>query len=236
MIRLIHGNGQSGVFVSEFTRRHFIFYFKKFGKVTGRTESAVVSDLSNIVGSINKGFFGAFQAVVFDIFYRCFVCKNFKASEAFAGRYTYGIGYKRDCQVFSEMFVNIHVDLLLYDIKVPFADKSLEYVGQSNELIISNLAKTRKMGKEVILRFPMVPGVNDDEASLKEVVRIAQECDAMRINILPFHQMGASKWEEIGRPYSLEKLEPPSDADIKRAVTIFKTGGLDTCYALGISA
>lgn len=133
----------------------------------------------------------------------------------------------RPWEIFSRILK--HVDLVLFDIKVPFEERSKEYVGYSNKVIIENLAKTRQIGKEVILRFPMVPGVNDNEASLKEIVRIANECNAMRINILPFHQMGASKWEEIGRPYSLAKLEPPTDDDIRRAVKIFENGGLDTC-------
>lgn len=121
------------------------------------------------------------------------------------------------------------VDLVLFDMKVPFDEQSKKYVGRSNRLILDNLKRTREMGKEVILRFPMIPGVNDDDASLKEIVRIANRSDAKRMNILPFHQMGASKWGEIGRTYSLAELEPPTQEDIEHAVCIFKDGGLDTC-------
>lgn len=120
-----------------------------------------------------------------------------------------------------------YVDLVLFDIKVPDDDKCRFYTGQSNALIFENLKKIREINKEVVLRFPMIPGVNDDENSLRMVAEIAIKNHIKRLNIMPFHQLGSSKWKAIGRPYMFENLEPPKDKDIKYAMDLFLSYGLD---------
>lgn len=122
-----------------------------------------------------------------------------------------------------------YVDLVLFDIKVPDSDKSLKYVGCRPDRILSNLALASSMGKEVILRNPLIPGVNDDAESVKQIAEIALKCNTPRINILPFHQMGAGKWNQIDRPYELEHLEPPSKDHVNEIAAWYQQYGLDVC-------
>lgn len=126
-----------------------------------------------------------------------------------------------------------YVDLVLYDIKVPDKEKSRIYTGQSSELILENLSKIRKKGMEVVIRFPMIPGVNDDEESIRQVAQIAVDNDIKKLNILPFHQFGSEKWVSIGRPYDLEDLDPLSDDDAKKALEIFLSFGIDASIGGG---
>ncbi len=122
-----------------------------------------------------------------------------------------------------------YVDLVLFDIKVPDSDKSLKYVGCRTEQLWPNLKLASDMGKEVILRNPLIPGVNDDFESVKQIAKIALECNTPRINILPFHQMGAGKWWQIGRPYEFENLAPPDTEHVMAIAEQYRQYGLDVC-------
>lgn len=120
-----------------------------------------------------------------------------------------------------------YVDLVLFDIKVPDDEKSKVYTGHDTSLILQNLEGISKMGKDIVIRFPMIPGVNDDKVSLQAVADIAIKNNISRINILPFHQAGTSKWKAIGKPYSLEDLRTPTDEEVDAALNLFLSRGLD---------
>ena len=45
--------------------------------------------------------------------------------------------------------------------------------------------------------------------------------------MLPFHQMGKFKWEQLGIPYALEDVEPPSQEAVERACAVFRAAGLE---------
>lgn len=120
-----------------------------------------------------------------------------------------------------------YVDRILYDIKIPYDEKSRTFTGQGNELILSNLKVASEQGKDIILRFPMIPGVNDDKASLNAIADIAIKNNIKRINILPFHQAGTSKWKAIGRKYTFENYEVPTEDEIDAALEVLLNRGLD---------
>lgn len=131
----------------------------------------------------------------------------------------------------SDTFRNIleYVDLVLFDIKVPDSDRSLKYVGCRPEQVWANLKLASDMSKEIILRNPLIPGVNDDEESVKQIAEIALKCNTPRINILPFHQMGAGKWNQIDRPYEFKNLVPPDAEYVMAIAEQYRRYGLDVC-------
>ena len=59
-----------------------------------------------------------------------------------------------------------HTDLFLYDLKLMDDDRHRKYTGVSNRLILSNLQRLSAGGAQVIVRIPLIPGVNDDEQNL----------------------------------------------------------------------
>ncbi len=90
-------------------------------------------------------------------------------------------------------------DLWLYDIKaVP--EKHRELTGVSFDLILDNLKKLAGSGANIVLRCPLVPGINDEEAHLLQIARLAGQLkNIQEINLEPYHPLGESKGELMGR-------------------------------------
>ena len=47
-----------------------------------------------------------------------------------------------------------------------------------------------------------------------------------RVDIVPFHQMGRHKWEDLGIPYKLKDTEPPTPAEVRRVQELFENEGV----------
>ena len=95
-------------------------------------------------------------------------------------------------------------DLFLYDVK--FLDSKLheEWTGCDNELIRSNLRKLAETDKEIIVRIPLIPDVNDGREFRNIVDNIAEIKKIKEIHILPFHQLGSSKYDQMGMDYAMK--------------------------------
>ncbi len=114
------------------------------------------------------------------------------------------------------------IDLFLYDIKIPFGEKSRKYTGQGSERILQNLEGLRSMGKRVILRMPFIPGVNTDEETLNAVGEIAKRNRIEELHILPFHQVGSNKWSALRREYDCESWRLPTEEETQKAKSVLQ--------------
>ena len=108
------------------------------------------------------------------------------------------------------------VNLFLYDIKTMDARKHMKYTGASNEQILKNLKKLAEDGSNIVISFPLIPGINDDD---KNAVRTAKLISSLpnikQVNLLPYHRAGIEKYRNLGKPYKLDKIQPPSSQKIK---------------------
>ena len=105
------------------------------------------------------------------------------------------------------------VDLFLYDLKVVDNTRHIEMTGVSNEPILSNLQALANHGHTIILRIPIVPGVNDDPANLEAAAELAASLPSgslARLDLLPYHASAAAKYTALARPFPLEGLLTPS--------------------------
>lgn len=91
-------------------------------------------------------------------------------------------------------------NLFLYDMKCFNSERHKEYIGVGNELILENLAKLLKLGKDVIVRIPLIPGVNDFKEEMLELKKFFEtNGKPQRVELLPYHAMGENKYPAIGR-------------------------------------
>ncbi len=103
-----------------------------------------------------------------------------------------------DGEIFAEIAGNC--DLLLFDIKHMDAQKHKAGCGADNEQILRNL-ETGAAVCELCVRVPLIPGFNDDRENLRETARLAQRLHVKRIDVLPFHRLGAAKYAALGQSY-----------------------------------
>ena len=110
-----------------------------------------------------------------------------------------------------------YTDLFLYDIKLSDSEKHKKYVGVGNDLIISNVKKLISIGARVIVRTPVISGVNDTEEEILEIKKIAN--GAEKIELLPYHAMGEHKYSALGR--NVQTFSAPSSEKMESLKTFF---------------
>lgn len=107
-----------------------------------------------------------------------------------------------------------NTDLFLYDIKSMNSDTHKRYTGVGNELILSNLAKLLRLGAQIWIRVPVIPGVNDSEEEMHCMKAFFEENGyPKKVELLPYHKMGEHKYESMDR--TVVRFEVPSQEQIK---------------------
>jgi pyruvate formate lyase activating enzyme len=103
------------------------------------------------------------------------------------------------------------LDLFLFDLKHLDEARHEELTGVGNALVLENFRRLLEAGKPVVARFPLLPGINDEEGHLERVAEFLAGCSpGMRVDVLPYHRLGSSKYAGLGRQYPLDRLAPPS--------------------------
>lgn len=121
-----------------------------------------------------------------------------------------------------------YIDLYLYDMKLYNSEKHRYWTGRSNEIILENLSKLIDEEKDIIIRVPLIPGVNDSDEEFSAIVRHVKSLKKIReLHILPFHQFGASKYYGTGTEYELRDWDD-SKSRAKHCKEIAMEAGLET--------
>lgn len=114
-------------------------------------------------------------------------------------------------------------DLVLLDIKHIHPEKCKELVGFSNEKELAFARYLSDNGIPIWIRQVLIPGITDDEKdllTLKEFIYSLKTVE--KVEILPYHDMGKFKWENLNVPYELEGIKPATSEDVKRAKKILE--------------
>jgi pyruvate formate lyase activating enzyme len=122
-----------------------------------------------------------------------------------------------------------YTDMFLFDIKHLDNEKHIKYTGVPNTGILENLKLVLDSGTDVMVRIPVIPGVNDDIEHLDELRKFITgvKCNNLRkINLLPFHRIGASKYRKFNIPYRMNETEQPSLERMKELKEFFSETGI----------
>jgi pyruvate formate lyase activating enzyme len=119
------------------------------------------------------------------------------------------------------------IDLVMLGIKTWDPERHQALTGME---IGPTLAFARRLAarrRPIWIRFVLVPGLTDDMDDLAKTAEFAAGLgNVERVEVLPFHQMGAFKWERLGLDYTLRDVEPPTAAAAERACAVFRKVGL----------
>ena len=122
-----------------------------------------------------------------------------------------------------------NADLLLFDIKGMDPVRHKENTGVSNELIWRNLRMLGEMGKDIIIRMPIIPGYTDDEKELRQAAEaLSQIRSIRRVDLLPVHQFGRVKYEQIGMEYTVDPTLTISEERQQAIKALFEGYGFKT--------
>ena len=120
-----------------------------------------------------------------------------------------------------------YVDLVLLDIKHIDPDKYKVLTSVNLAPTLKFAQYLKEINKPVWLRYVLVPGYTDAEEDLHKWGKYcSQLTNVERVDVLPFHQMGAPKWEMMKRVYVLKNNPTPTPEQVRKAEDIFKSYGL----------
>jgi glycyl-radical enzyme activating protein len=109
------------------------------------------------------------------------------------------------------------VDLFLFDYKATDPEMHHRLTGVSNDLILSNLDFLCQNGASLQLRCPLIPGVNDAAEHLAGIAALAEKYPSIAaVELLPYHNIGNSKYERYGLVNPLPGLETTGET-VKQA-------------------
>lgn len=99
-----------------------------------------------------------------------------------------------------------YIDFAFIDIKNMNDEKHKWGTGASNKQTLDNikLLKENKWNGRLVLRYPVIANFNDNIENTLKVIEFMKENNLFEINILKFHRLGQSKWEQLGMKYAYE--------------------------------
>jgi len=120
-------------------------------------------------------------------------------------------------------------DLFLFDMKHIDSAKHTLFTGESNELILSNFKMLANSGKDIMVRVPLIPGINDSTEDLNGIIKMISDNISehiLKINLLPYHRIGASKYRKLNLTNRMNGIEPPSKERMQSLKTYFEGTGI----------
>ena len=115
-------------------------------------------------------------------------------------------------------------DLFMLDIKQIDDEKHKKLTGWTNSNILDLAQYLSDNGKAMWIRHVLVPGITTDDADLEKLRDFVGSLKTVeRFEILPYHTLGVFKWENLGIPYELGDVMPPTKEEIAHAEEILHT-------------
>ncbi len=118
-----------------------------------------------------------------------------------------------------------HADLVLFDVKHMDSATHKKGTGVGNEIILENARKVAQRATTWI-RIPLIPGFNDSESNLMRVAHLAGEIGAKKISLLPYHNLGSSKYPKLGRAYPMEDAPLLAEEKVRELKSRLEAMGL----------
>lgn len=137
-------------------------------------------------------------------------------------------GYAQE-SIFMDIMTKL--DFAFIDIKHMDAVMHLAGTGVSNELILSNIKKLAKNGQHgrIIIRQPVIEGYNSSLENAGKMQEFLNEAGLFELNLLRFHRMGQTKWEQLGKVYPYANQEDVSEEVLKELQNYYLDHGI-ACY------
>ena len=126
------------------------------------------------------------------------------------------------------MRVAEQTDLFLCDLKHMDDGIHREVTGVGNGSILENIRLLCREGRNIRVRIPLIPGINDSNDNLLKCIDFIHELRLESIDLLPYHNAAGAKYDKLEQPYPGETIRPATQEDLARAVDIFRRNNIET--------
>ena len=137
-------------------------------------------------------------------------------------------GYARQ-----EVFLNLlrSIDFAFIDVKNMDREKHRQGTGVDNEGILANIAALKKSGwlGRLVLRQPTIAGYNDSDENARQVIAFMNQNSLYEINLLKFHRLGLTKWDQLGKDYAYGDRGDVTDARLEQLQALYLEHDI-VCY------
>ena len=118
-------------------------------------------------------------------------------------------------------------DLVMMDIKLLDSEKHRECTGVSNERILANAVRLGQQAQPLIVRTPVVPGVNDTSEEIAAIAEFVTELpNLLYYELLPFHPMASGKYDSLDKPYRARDLKRPPREQMDALARVAESFGI----------
>lgn len=101
-----------------------------------------------------------------------------------------------------------YVDLFFCDCKLPTPEKHLAYTGMAQQPVLEHIRFLAQCGKQIILRIPIIPTVNDSTEDIDAFARLLPTLGVTRVELLRYNNLAQTKYEVAGMSYTAFAPDP----------------------------
>ena len=130
--------------------------------------------------------------------------------------------------IFNELLT--YVDFLLIDMKHYDSENHRLFTGMDNNQIIKNIADAIISGKNMLIRIPVIPGFNDSLDDALHFTEKLHSVGADRCQLLPFHQFGENKYNQLNRAYDYTDVNALHREELEEYINIFRENGIEAFF------
>lgn len=123
--------------------------------------------------------------------------------------------------------IALFTGLFLADIKLINCRRHREATGCGNERILANIGRLAESGSKILIRVPVIPGVNDTVADMMEIACFVQSLRAVTgVELMPFHAMAEEKYRSLELPYRCKGMATLPAEMLKELAHVFTSVGI----------
>jgi pyruvate formate lyase activating enzyme len=117
--------------------------------------------------------------------------------------------------------ISSYVDIFLYDLKMMDETRHKQFTSVSNLMILDNLKKLSSAKAAIIVRIPLIPGINDDDENINQSASFLADLPHLDgVELMPYHEIGLAKYQALGLKYKLNELKTNSRHHIDKVEQI----------------
>lgn len=121
------------------------------------------------------------------------------------------------------------VDVFLIDLKIMDPKQSQHVCGINIQLVKENIRNLLALNTNIIIRIPLIPKYTTSKENIQSIIRFMQLEDLKEVHLLPYHNLGETKYNSLNLTYSLYDLEAISDKMVEDIKQMFIDANINAC-------